>query len=203
MISEHMLAAVLNMVNRYKYLPELIVIHVGASGFSRVTNHKIHINIKNMVLNCKKITTAACRSTDSFQGIMFSLMLSLPFYINWDSQRAARQARAHFSMGLRPSMPSLMGGYIIRHPDIAAAMDPGLYNPNNQGDLMKIGYLLMMKDITQKIQTIVAPFAVALAHRRQPMAMHNAIQATRSEGQSEIIHLHLGRQARQGVFQSK
>ena len=39
MMLEHMLATVLDMVNRYKYLPELTVIHVGASDFSRVTNH--------------------------------------------------------------------------------------------------------------------------------------------------------------------
>ena len=41
MMLEHMLAMVLNMVNRYKCLPELIMIHVGASDFSRVTNHQI------------------------------------------------------------------------------------------------------------------------------------------------------------------
>ena len=39
MLLEHMLATVLNMVNRYKYLPELIIVHVGALDFSRVTNH--------------------------------------------------------------------------------------------------------------------------------------------------------------------
>ena len=66
MMLKHTPATVLDMVNRYKYLPELIVINVGALDFSRVTNHQIHTNFKNMVLNCKKITTAACRSTDSF-----------------------------------------------------------------------------------------------------------------------------------------
>ena len=85
----HMPAMVLDMVNRCKYLPDLIVVHIGASDFSRVTNHQIRVNIQNMVLSCKKITVAACRSTDTFRGFMFSLMLCLPFYINWDSQRAA------------------------------------------------------------------------------------------------------------------
>ena len=41
MMLEHTLAMVLNMVNRYKYLPELIVIHVGATDFSRVTKNQI------------------------------------------------------------------------------------------------------------------------------------------------------------------
>ena len=175
MMLEHTLAMVLDMVNRYKYLPELIVIHVGASDFSRVTNHQIQVNIQNMVLNCKKITTAACRSTDSFWGFMFSLM-SLPFYIKWDSQRVVRRARTHFN-GSLAKHAQRNGGYIIRHPDIMAATDLGLYDPNNQGDLIEIRYLLMMKDIAQRIQTIVVLFMVALGCRRQPMAMHNSIQA--------------------------
>ena len=41
---------------------------------------------------------------------------------------------------------------------------------------MEIGYLLIMKDITQRVQTIVAPFKVALTRQRQPMAMNNAIK---------------------------
>ena len=97
MLLEHTLAAVLDMVNKYKYLPELIIIHVGASDFNRVTNHEIQINIQDMVLNCKKITAVACRSTDSFHGFMSLLMLSLPFYINWHLQWAARRVRAHFN----------------------------------------------------------------------------------------------------------
>ena len=140
-----------------------------------------------MVLNCKKITTAACRSTDSFRGFMFSLMLSSPFYINWNSQQAARQARAH-SNGVLAKHAQLNGRYIIRHPDIVVAMDLSLYNPNNQGDLMEIRYFLMMKDIAQKIQTIVAPFAVTLACRRQPMAMHNAIQAARRRDNQKYFY---------------
>ena len=58
-----------------------------------------------------------------------------------------------------------------------AVTNLSLYDPNNQGDLTEIGYLLMMKDITQKVQTIIALFIVALAHRRQLMAMNSAIQA--------------------------
>ena len=84
----------------------------------------------------------------------------------------------HFN-GALAKHAQLKRGCIIRHPDITAAMDLGLYDPNNQGDLTEIGYLLMMKDIAQRVQTIIALFVVALAHRRQPMAMHNATQAAR------------------------
>ena len=148
MLLEHMPSMLLDMVNRYKNLPELIIIHVGSLDFSRVTNHQIQINIQNMVLNCKKITAVACKSTDSFHGFMFSLMLSLPFYINWDSHGAARWARARFNRSLTKHA-QLKGGYIIRHLDIVVATDLGLYEPNNQEDLTEIRYLLMMKDIAQ------------------------------------------------------
>ena len=75
-------------------------------------------------------------------------MLSLLFYLNWDSQQATRQARAHFN-GALAKHAQLNRGYIIRNPDIAAATDPGLYVPSTQGDLSEIGYLLKMKDIAQ------------------------------------------------------
>ena len=139
MMLKHTLAEVLDMVNRYRYFPELIVIHTGASDFSRVTDHQICVNISNMVQNFNKIIMAAFRSTDTFTGFMFSLMLSLLFYLNWDSQQAARQARAHFN-GTLAKHAQVNGGYIIRHLDIAAATDPGLYDPNTQEDLTEIGY---------------------------------------------------------------
>ena len=66
MLLEHMPGTVPDMVNRYMNLPEFIVVHVGASDLSRVTNHQIRVTIKNMVLSCKKITVMACQSTDSF-----------------------------------------------------------------------------------------------------------------------------------------
>ena len=97
-------------------------------------------------------------------------MLSLPFYLSWDSQRASRWAHAHFN-GALAKHAQLHGGYIIRHPDIATARGPGLYDPNNQGNLMEIGYLL----------TIVAPLAVALACQRQPMVKQKAIQVARRQ----------------------
>ena len=175
MLLEHTPAVVLNMVNRYKYLPELIIVHVGALDFSRVTNHQIWTNIHDMVINSKKITTVACRSTDLFRGFMFLLMLSLPFYINCYFQWPARWARACFN-GLLAKHAQLNGGYIIKHLGTTAVTDLGLYYPNNQGDLTEIGYLLM-KEIAHRVQTIVALFTVVMACKRQPMVMNNAIQA--------------------------
>ena len=41
---------------------------------------------------------------------MCLLMLSLPFYINWDSQKVAQRARAHFN-GLLAKHAQKNGGY--------------------------------------------------------------------------------------------
>ena len=175
MLLECMLAVVLNMVNRYKYLPELIVVHIGASDFSshQSSNQDQH---PKYGVKLQENHHSSMQEHRLILRLMFLLMLSLPFYINWDSQRAAQRARAHFNRSLAKCAQK-NGGYIIRHLDIVTVTDPGLYNPNNQGDLTKIGYLLMMKDIAQRVQIIVTPFMVALTQRRQPMAMHNAIQA--------------------------
>ena len=71
MLFEHMLAMVLDMINRCKYLPELIVVHIGASDFSSVTNHQIRVNIQNMVLSCKKMTVAACETQTCSEVLCF------------------------------------------------------------------------------------------------------------------------------------
>ena len=62
-----------------------------------------------------------------------------------------RWARACFN-GLLAKNAQLNGGYIIWHLDITVVTDPGLCDPNYQGDLTEIRYLLMMKDIAQKEQ---------------------------------------------------
>ena len=39
MLLEHMPAVVLNMINHYEYIPELVVVNVGMSNFTRYTNN--------------------------------------------------------------------------------------------------------------------------------------------------------------------
>ena len=56
MLLEHMPAVVLNMLNNLKYLPELIVINVGASDFTRFSNSEQRANIQKMVALCKALT---------------------------------------------------------------------------------------------------------------------------------------------------
>ena len=50
MLLEHMPAMVLDMINHYKYILELVVINVGAFDFMRFTNSQQHANIRKMVV---------------------------------------------------------------------------------------------------------------------------------------------------------
>ena len=97
MLLEHMPAAVLDMINYYKYLLKLVVINVGASDFMRFSNNQQRANIKRMVSSCKALTKQVVRSTDNFQGFFLNLMISLPLYVGWKSQRVARRAKSCFN----------------------------------------------------------------------------------------------------------
>ena len=97
MLLEHTPATVLNMINYYKYLLELVVINVGASDFMRFSKSQHRANIKRMVSSCKALTKQVVRSTDNFRGFFLNFMISLPWYVGWKSQRVARRARSCFS----------------------------------------------------------------------------------------------------------
>ena len=56
MLLEHAPAAVLDLLNQSKYLPELIIMNVGMSDFSRFSNSQQRANIKYMVQACKALT---------------------------------------------------------------------------------------------------------------------------------------------------
>ena len=97
MLLEHTPTAVLNMINYYKYLPELVVINVGASDYTRFSNSQQRANIKRMVSSCKALTKQVVRPMDNFCGFFLNLMISLPWYVGWKSQRVARRVRSHLN----------------------------------------------------------------------------------------------------------
>ena len=68
MLLEHMSAVVLNMIYHYHYIPELVVVIVGALDFMRFTNSQQQANIRHMVVTCKALTKQVVRSTDTFHG---------------------------------------------------------------------------------------------------------------------------------------
>ena len=126
MLLEHMPAIVLYMINHCQYIPELVVVNVGASDFMRFSNSQQWANIRQMVVTCKALTRQVVRSTDTFHGFFFNLMILLLWYIGWKCQRAVRHARSRFS-GHLASMVQDHRCYIIYHDGIKATIGEGLY----------------------------------------------------------------------------
>ena len=75
MLLEHTRAMVLDMINNYKYILD----------FTRFSNSQQRANIHNMVTMCKALTKQVVRQTDTFMGYFFNLMISLPWYVGWQS----------------------------------------------------------------------------------------------------------------------
>ena len=123
------------MINHYKYIPELVVVNVGMSNFTRYTNSQQQANIRKMVVMCKALTKQVIRSTDIFRGFFFNLLISLPWYMGWKSQHATRTARSCFN-GYLTSMAC--GCYIIHHNVIKAPFGQGLFDTSNPGDLTNV-----------------------------------------------------------------
>ena len=78
---EHTPATVLDMLNNYKHLPELVAINIGALDFTKYTNSQQRVNIRKMVNSCKALTKQIVRPTDNFWGFFLNLMISLPWYM--------------------------------------------------------------------------------------------------------------------------
>ena len=189
MLLEHVPATVLHLLSHHRYLPELIVINVGMSDFLRFSNSQQRNNIRYMVRACKALTQKVEHQSDHFKGIFLNLMISLPWYIGWESQRAARRAGARFN-GCLASTARDHGCYIIHHDGIVASMGQGLYDPQNPGDLVTSMFLA---DIVILVKKVCKPFQVAQEARMVPFKMSKAIhrQSLRQAVQALHISQHL------------
>ena len=79
MLLEHMPAMLLDMISHYQYIPELVLVNVGASDFTRFTSSQQHANIRKMTIMCNALTKQVVRPTDTFHGFFYNLMILLPW----------------------------------------------------------------------------------------------------------------------------
>ena len=159
------------MLNNLKYLPELIVINVGASNFTRFSTSEQRANIRKMVAPCKALTKKVFRPTDNFRGLFLNLMISLPWYVGWKSQRVACRARSHLN-GCLASIARDRGCYIVHHDGIVATIRKGLYDQNSLGDLSDVGISMFLADIIILIKNVCKLFQVVQEARS--MSLHMA-----------------------------
>ena len=178
----------LHLINENKYLPEVIVISVGMSDFSRFTNSQQRANIRYMVRASKALTQKVERQSDNFKGIFINLLISLPWYVGWESQRAARRARSRFN-GCLASVARDQGCYIVRHDGIVAAQGQGLYDPNNPGDLSQLGLSMFLADIVIRVKRVCKPFQVAQEAIMLPFRMSKALHRQNLRQAVQAIHI--------------
>ena len=118
MFFDHILSAIFDLLNTLQYVPKFIVVHVGTSDFSKYKNLQQHQNIKTMMQWVNKLIKAVdTHHADGFKGIFYSLMVSVPWYLGWQQQKAAGRAQAHLN-GTLAKNAKLAGAYIIGHDGI-------------------------------------------------------------------------------------
>ena len=141
----------------------------------RFTNSQQRANIQKMVIMCKVLTKQVVRSRDNFRGFFFNLMISLPWYVGWKSQRAARWARSRYNRCLA-SMTHDHGCYIICHDGICATIGEGLFDTAHPGDLSNVGLSMFLVNIVLLIKHVHRPFQVAQEARALPFCWAHAIK---------------------------
>ena len=79
MFFNHVLLAILDLLNSLQYVPQFIVVHVGTSDFSKYNNVQQHQNIKMMMQKINKLVKAIdTHHSHGLKGIFYSLMISVP-----------------------------------------------------------------------------------------------------------------------------
>ena len=99
---------------------------MGASDFSKYDNLQQCQNIEAMMQKVNKlIKVVDTHKVDRFEGIFYSLMVSVPWYPGWQQQKVPCRAWARLN-GALAKYPKLLGAYIIGHNGIQAQKGQGL-----------------------------------------------------------------------------
>ena len=176
MFFEHVPAAVLDLLNSLQYIPLFILIHAGASDFSKYNNLKQKINIKNMMHHVNRLVKAVdTHHSDGFKGVFYSLVVSVPWYPGWQQQKMARRARVRLNDALAKHS-KLAGAYIIGHDGIQAKKGEELYDTQDLVNLSNMGNHMLMADILICVEKILLPFHTVYKASQVHKAKYNAFQ---------------------------
>ena len=129
MFFDHVPSAVLDLLNSLQYVPQFIVVHMGASYFSKYKNLQQCQNIEAMVQKVNKLAKLVdTYHADGFKEIFYSLMVSVLWYPGWQQQKATCRAWGRLN-GALAKYAKLSGAYIIWHDGIQAQKGQELYDP--------------------------------------------------------------------------
>ena len=97
-------------------------------------------------------------------------MVSLPWYVGWNKQKAAHRARARLN-GTIAKWAQDCGACIMPHPGIQVVQGKGLYDIHHLGSLSVMGNLVFMSNVVNKIKKIKYPFKAAWQKQQLPHKM--------------------------------
>ena len=97
MLMEHVLMVLIHLLNTYRCIPDIVVIHIGESDFSRESNKQQKCNVADMTAKVKKLLKSVDTHSVGCMAVFYSHMVSLPWYVGWNKQWAACRARARLN----------------------------------------------------------------------------------------------------------
>ena len=191
MFFDHVPSAVLDLLNSLQYVPQFIVVYMGALDFSKYNDLQQHQNIEALMQKVNKLVKAVdTHHADGFKGIFYSLMVSVPWYLGWQQQKAAHRAWARLN-GALAKYAKLSGAYIIGHDGNQVQKGQGLYNPQGLINLSSVSNHMFMADILIKVEKVLLPFHTAHKASQVNKAMLNACQTQAKDLKNHMKNLSL------------
>ena len=189
MLMEHVPTALIHLLNMHKCIPDVIVIHVGESDFSQVSNKQPRCNVEKLTAKVKKLLKLVDTHSVRCRAVFYSHMVSLPWYMGWNKQRAAHRARARLN-GAIAKCTQDCGAYVIPHLGIQAVQGEGLYDIHHPGTLLVMGNLIFMSNVVNKVKKIKCPFKVAWQKQQLPHKMFEVVTNKSLESRIAAMDIH-------------
>ena len=114
----HVVTAVLDLLNSNHYIPKVVVIHTGHNDFRVMPQHLVKFYTAQMANMVTKVLCKAQPFRHCHIDTFTSLMVPEQYYIQWSTQKVAHRARAWYN-GCLARAVTLAGHYIISHPELS------------------------------------------------------------------------------------
>ena len=142
-----------------------------------------------MTTKVKKLLKSVDTHSAGCWAVFYSHMVSLPWYLGWNKQRAAHRAQARLN-GAIAKCAQDSGAYVVSSPGIQAMQGEGLYDIHCLGSLSIMGNLLFMSDVVNKVKKIECPFKVASQKQQLPYKMFAVVTNKLLESQIAAMDIH-------------
>ena len=108
MLIEHVLTALIHLLNMHRCIPDVIVIHVSKTDFSWESNKQQRCNVVEMTARVRKLLKSMDTHSIGCRAVFYPHMASLPWCVHWNKQRATCRARARLN-GAIANVPKTAG----------------------------------------------------------------------------------------------